>query len=147
MSARTIEPTFAGPTTNDQTDLLATVARETAGQAEAAKPQVADQLQAVTTDLRRAQEAADRYLSAFESGTMPAGVCGPRLEALEERIVELRGRQADLEAELQQSTASVPTRQPFTDMVKLIRDAIEDDESQRERKPLLRALVADIRVD
>jgi hypothetical protein len=29
---------------------------------------------------RRAQEGADRYLNAFETRSMPAGVCGPRLE-------------------------------------------------------------------
>jgi hypothetical protein len=44
------------------------------------------------------------------------------------------------------AATALPTTEQFADIVKLIRDAMEADESQRERKPLPQALVAEIKV-
>ena len=65
-----------------------------------------DELAATDAQLRETTAAIDRYLRAFEAGTMPETICAPRLAELSERRAELIDRQRELAL---RAKASVPT--------------------------------------
>jgi DNA-binding transcriptional MerR regulator len=67
--------------------------------------QIRDELAATETDLTKAEEAIERYLLAFENGSMPEATCSQRVQALAEKAAELREHRADLNAE-----ADMPNR-------------------------------------
>jgi site-specific DNA recombinase len=52
-------------------------------------PRLASELAATEAQLRETTAAIDRYLRAFEAGTMAETVCGPRVAELYERRSEL----------------------------------------------------------
>lgn len=62
------------------------------------QPQLADELASVEAQIRDTTAAIDRYLRAFESGTMPDTVCAPRLEELSERRQKLSDYRDELAA-------------------------------------------------
>ena len=128
-----------------RSDLLEQAWREATATTEAARPQTIEQLHAVDTDIHRTDDAVSRYLAAFENGTMPAGLCGSRLEALEERLVDLRGRRADLAARVEEVRRS-PTAGDFGDLIGLVQRALAATDP-RLQKPWIAALVADVRVE
>ncbi len=81
-------------------------------------PQHERELKIVDADIAKADQAIERYLLAFEAGTLPDTQCGPRIRDL--------GQLAD-------------ARQH-------IRDAIETGD-EKHRNHLLQAVIAEIRVD
>jgi Recombinase zinc beta ribbon domain len=62
----------------------------------ASLPQVGGQLEAVRSDIAKAEAVIRRYQLAFEDGSMPAADCGARLQELGVRLRDLRQREADL---------------------------------------------------
>lgn len=131
--------------TYSDSELIDEAVREAQDRSEADRPQHAQQLEVVEGEFRKTEEATERYFRAFEAGSMPEAQCAPRLQALSEEIAELRCRKADL----QQATDREPLPQPTADDLASIRDkvkeAIESD-SAPERKGLLQALFAEVRV-
>jgi site-specific DNA recombinase len=59
-----------------------------------------EELAAVTAELARLGQAADRYLTAFEHGTLAEGDVAARLAKLKDRTRQLRARHAELTATL-----------------------------------------------
>lgn len=41
---------------------------------------------ALDADIRKTEQAIDRYLTAFEAGTMPEAECGPRIKSLADKL-------------------------------------------------------------
>ena len=52
----------------------------------------------VEVELKKTEVAIDRYLAAFEDGSMSSAQCGPRIEQLSDRLRALRSRRDELEA-------------------------------------------------
>jgi hypothetical protein len=83
----------------------------------------------------QAEAAIERYLGAFEAGTLPEAQCGKRVQALGAKVADLQAR----EVELQQALAASATQEPPTpaDLAELasqLRQVIEHAPS-RPRRP------------
>lgn len=115
-------------------------------EAEAQAPQVRGRLQAVAAEVRQAEEALERYYSAFESGSLSERRFAGRIEVLKERLAGLRRRQSELEEEAAAEERPIPTAASLADAEEAIKEAIERG-TPGQRKALLQALVAEIRVE
>ncbi|MHB8589794.1 MAG: recombinase family protein [Candidatus Dormibacteraceae bacterium] len=62
----------------------------------AAAAQLKEQLGAVEADIRKTEEALERYFLAFEAGTMNESACASRVEALAQRLAALNSNEAEL---------------------------------------------------
>ena len=51
----------------------------------------------IEVELRKTEVTIDRYLAAFEDGSMSSAQCGPRIEQLSDRLRELRSRRDEVE--------------------------------------------------
>jgi site-specific DNA recombinase len=106
----------------------------------------AGELAAIRTEIDQAEAAIDRYLGAFEAGTLPEAQCGKRVQALGAKMAELRAR----ELELQQALAASATQEPPTpaDLAELagqLRQAVEHAPVTA-KKALAQQLVHEIHV-
>lgn len=102
------------------------------------------ELAAVDAELRKGEEAIERYLLAFEAGTLPETACSQRLQALSARAVELRQRRASLVAALD-AEPQAPTKADLRAVREHVRTALAT-KPLSERKALMHALVHEIRV-
>src|SRR6266536_4222738 len=76
--------------TFQRTDLFEQAVAASRTQAEALRDQHQAELSAVTTEIARAEAAIERYLDAFEAGSLPEDQCGQRVQRLGGKIAELR---------------------------------------------------------
>jgi site-specific DNA recombinase len=104
--------------------------------------QIRDELAATETDLTKAEEAIERYLLAFENGSMPEATCSQRVQALAEKAAELREHRADLNAEADM-TDTGPTQQDIEAIRTRITKTVNHGDAAAQ-KDLLAALVHDI---
>jgi site-specific DNA recombinase len=96
-------------------------------------------------ELKKTKGALDRYLRAFESGTLPEAACGSRVKALSERAAALRRRREELDDE-SDTVPRHPSPAELAEIGAQVRDAIADG-SPAVVKELLQALVHEIRVE
>jgi site-specific DNA recombinase len=89
-------------TTFENQRVLDDAITEFLSRADAARPQHQEELNAVLAEVRKTEAAIDRYLQAFESGPMSESVCGPRVEAHNDKIRALRMRQEELTAAIEE---------------------------------------------
>ena len=119
---------------------------EAADQQGAGRQQLAAELAGVEGAIRQDEAAIDRYLRAFEAGTMSETICGPRLKELTERVTDLRHRAAELADELaDERPAKAPSATELSDIRGRIAAAIEGG-SDAHRKLLAHALIDGLRV-
>jgi site-specific DNA recombinase len=97
--------------TYQHTDLFDQAAAQAAASRSAHLDRYRGELTSVRTKLRDAQQAIDRYLAAFERGTMPEDMCGPRLTELRVQQAQLKTRDEN-SADCWQSTPHVPRVAP-----------------------------------
>jgi site-specific DNA recombinase len=69
------------------------------------------------TEATKAEEAIERYLGAFEAGTLSEAQCGARLAKLGTKITDLRSRREELLAAMDQASAEVANRRRFAHWV------------------------------
>ena len=131
--------------TYSDSELIEEAVREARDRSEADRPQHAQQLEVVEGEIRKTEEATERYFLAFEAGSMPEAQCAPRLQALSEKMVELRCHKADLQQAMDREQLSQPTDDDLASIRAKVKEAIEAGSAQ-ERKGLLQALVAEVRV-
>jgi site-specific DNA recombinase len=128
-----------------RTDLInAAVAAITTRSADQ-RDQLEADLAAVRGEITAAEQTIDRYLLAFEKGTMPEKQCGARIEALAASIVELRDREADLTDQLTQPAPVAPTADLLDEVRAYIRDVFNDDRPEN-TKAILASLIDHITV-
>src|SRR6266496_5164951 len=89
--------------TFQRTDLFEQAVAASRTQAEALRHQHQAELSAVTTEIARAEAAIERYLDAFEAGSLPEDQCGQRVQRLGGKIAELRVRHDELRIALARS--------------------------------------------
>jgi recombinase-like zinc beta ribbon protein len=68
-----------------------------------------EELSKCERDARQTRSAIDRYLSAFEAGSMPADSCGPRLRELEARLAELETLKLSIESRIETKSLNSPS--------------------------------------
>jgi site-specific DNA recombinase len=115
-------------------------------QARANGPNRLEQLNVVAAEIRKTDEALDRYFNAFETGSMGEETCRPRVERLAERLRGLRARQAELTAAIEDEQVIGPDPGQVEKLKARIREALLDAPSER-RKAILQELVAEVRVE
>ena len=132
--------------TYDQTDLFdraLAAAREQSGDL---SERNRSELMAVTEQLRKTEASIERYLNAFEEGTLPESIGASRLEGLAAKAAELRQRKTELREALENSEIVPPSEEVLRTLRAQIAHTIStQDEAQQKR--LLQALVHEIRVD
>ena len=79
----------------DNSVLTRAVARA-AELADGQRPTLQSEMRTVVRELGKLAETRDRYLAAFERGTLPEDACATRLRALEDQAAQLQGRHTDL---------------------------------------------------
>ena len=104
------------------------------------------ELAVVDAGITKAEDAVERYLSAFEAGTLTESQCGKRLEGLAAKVRDLRQRREELLAAMEHTKATAPDADEIAAMRHHIEKALTDG-SVPARKALLQALVHEIRVE
>lgn len=100
------------------------------------------EVKAVDQKLHDAETNIERYRRAFEAGTMPESICGPRIRALGEQVAELRNRKEELAAALSEQPIP-PTDNDVTHTRHTIKEALMRGD-ERDRKALIHALTKEI---
>ena len=132
-------------TFTSRTDLLADVVTRARQHHHDSHAHRRAELATVETEIASARAAIDRYLTAFENGTMNDTVCAPRIATLEAKIIQLDARRT----ELVDLISTEPTA-PGTDVLDALRHRIRRviaAGTPAQRKELIEAMVAEIRID
>ncbi|MGH9055769.1 MAG: recombinase zinc beta ribbon domain-containing protein [Acidimicrobiales bacterium] len=90
-------------------DLLQRAASEAYTEATNEQPRLEAELASTECQLRETSAAIDRYLRAFEAGTMSDTLCAPRIAELSERREELAARRNQLAAQVRGSAPQLPS--------------------------------------
>ncbi len=129
-----------------RTDLAEQATRAIRSQATHARDRAEGELAAVRTEIDQAEAAIERYLGAFEAGTLPEAQCGKRLEALGATIAELQARELELQQALAASaTQELPTPADLAEVASQVRQVIEHAPVAA-KKTLAQQLVHEIHV-
>ena len=130
---------------NDR-DLFDRVANDAANRRQTDRAQHQHELNIVDADIAKTEQAIERYLLAFEAGTLPDTQCGPRVRDLGTKLVDLQDRRTELAELLDSPQPAAPTAEQLADARQHIRDAINNGDDKH-RKHLLQALIVEIRVE
>ena len=112
----------------------------------AAKPNTREQAAAVQAEIRRTEEALDRYFNAFETGKMSEDLCRPRIEALAEKLRGLQSRHAELTAAMDDEELTAPSTDELEKMRATVQHAIEHGPNTL-RKAVLQQFVVEVRIE
>jgi site-specific DNA recombinase len=112
--------------TFQQTDLFEQAIAASRTQAEQLHEQYQAELDAVTGQIGKAEAAIERYLDAFETGSLSEDICGQRVQDLGGKIAKLRVHQGELRQTLG-AAASLrpPTRGELAELIQLVRTAMQ----------------------
>jgi site-specific DNA recombinase len=105
-----------------------------------------DQLATVRAELRKAEAAIERYMGAFENGTVTEDMFGERVRHLGEQATALRDREANLQT--QSAAADEPL--PTPDDIRVLKQELETAARHVQapvRKALAQAFVHELKVD
>jgi site-specific DNA recombinase len=95
-----------------RTDLIDAALGDAHDEAAAERVTHTAELGAVETEIAKTEAAIDRYLTAFENGSMPETTCAPRVDALSRKTAELRSRRDELALLIDEAPTAVrPTRE------------------------------------
>lgn len=100
---------------------------------------------AVTADIAVVEQAIDRLLVAYETGAIPAAICGDRIRTQNDRLHDLQTRRDELAELLDTATTPAPSPDQIADTSAALQRA-HTDGSDQQRKALLQTLVHDIKV-
>ena len=107
---------------------------------ETERPRLEDELASTEAQLRDTTASIDRYLRAFETGTMPEAICAPRLAELSDRRTELAAHRDQLQVQLRSTVPTTPSRQELEGLAAKARNALTEG-SPEQIKQTLAALV------
>jgi site-specific DNA recombinase len=90
------------------------------------RPRIEEELAATKAQLGEITVTIDRYLHAFEAGTMSDTLCGPRVEELSSQRNELDAHRERLARRLREQPAEPPRRPELESLRDEMRDAFRD---------------------
>ena len=126
--------------------LLTDTLADAQGRLDAVRSQHQQELALIDAEIRKTEEAIERYLLAFEAGTIPEATCGQRLRTLGAKAAEQRARKTELAAALQDAQADELGPEQLDALHARIRETITRGQPN-EQKSLLQALVHEVRVE
>ncbi len=132
--------------TYDNLDLFQHAVNAAIEDAEQERPGLEEELAGTDTQIRDTTAALDRYLRAFEAGTMPDSVCAPRVEELSSRRQELVDYRDKLAAHLAATTVPTLDRDQLRAVADIIR-AVLANGSPAVVKDLLDALIHSVEIN
>ncbi|MGH3733493.1 MAG: recombinase family protein [Acidimicrobiales bacterium] len=130
----------------EDSNLFRAAVGEAQDQARAGHSRHDDELRAVTNELAKVDASIDRYLRAFESGSMPEVLCGERVKELATRATVLRARSEELSEKIEQADITCASPEELSTLRDRVSEAIAGG-SPALVKSLLQALIHEIRVD
>jgi site-specific DNA recombinase len=84
------------------------------------------ELVAIRSEIDQAEAAIERYLGAFEAGTLPEAQCGKRVQALGAKVAELQAREVELQQALAASAIQeLPTPADLAELASQLRQVVE----------------------
>jgi site-specific DNA recombinase len=129
-----------------RTDLAEQATRAIRSQAAGARDRAEGELVAIRTEIDQAEAAIERYLGAFEAGTLPEAQCGKRVQALGAKVADLQAREVELQQALAASaTQELPTPADLAQLASQLRQVIEHAPVTA-KKALAQQLVHEIHV-
>jgi site-specific DNA recombinase len=128
----------------DQHDLIADAITQAQASYAAGQDGRRAELTAAEHDLARTGTAIDRYLAAFENGTLDPEDLAPRLAQLRGRSAQLRARRDDLVARIT-AAPTVPAGATLRQVAEHVDDILRSG-TDKQRKALIEALVAQIKI-
>ena len=132
--------------TYERTDLFDKAVAAARRRARSERANHEQELAVVDAGITKAEDAIERYLTAFEGGTLSEAQCGKRLEGLAAKVRDLRARREELVAAVEDASASAPDADEIAAMRRHIAHALTTG-AVPARKALLQALVHEIRVE
>ncbi|MHB1585469.1 MAG: hypothetical protein ACYC0E_17170, partial [Acidimicrobiales bacterium] len=132
--------------TYENTDLFDKAVAAARHRARAERGNHEQELAVVEAGITKAEDAIERYLAAFEVGTLSEAQCGKRLELLASKVRDLRQRREELRAAMEHASAQAPDADEIAEMRHHIEKALTGG-AVPARKALLQALVHEIRVE
>ncbi len=114
------------------------------------QPAYSEQLIQVEAELRKARSQIERYLEAFDAGTLPEAVCGDHLRALAARTAELELRRDQLNSAIDEAPTDPYATVDIDAARKAILHAFETENEPAyaaERADLVRSVVHEIRIE
>lgn len=99
-----------------------------------------EELSKCERDVRQTRSTIDRYLSAFETGSMPADSCGPRLRELEARLAELETLKLSIESRIETKSLNSPSLDEVKSLAAEVRAMINAAHTE-EDLPALKRLI------
>ncbi len=133
--------------TFDQTDLVTEAAVRAAQEADAQRPQHADQLEHVAKEIAATEESIERYLTAFEAKTMPENQCGPRVRSLSDRLTQLRLRQGELRAAIEDTASASLDTAAVVKLREQILNTFRNGGDTAARKAVIRMVIQEVKVE
>jgi site-specific DNA recombinase len=130
----------------ERTDLFDKAVSATRHRARSQRGTHDKELAVIDAGITKAEDAIERYLSAFEAGTLSEAQCGKRLEQLAAKVSELRARREDLVVAIEQVSLKAPDADELAATRRQIEKSLKTG-SVPARKALLQALVQEVRVE
>ncbi len=143
LDAAVLDATHA---TYERTDLFRKAVTAARRRAKAQQANHTQELAFIDAASTKAEDAIERYLGAFEAGTLSESQCGTRLQKLGAKVADLRARREELLAAIEQASATAPDADELAALRDRIANALTNG-SVPARKALLQSLVHEIRVD
>jgi site-specific DNA recombinase len=125
-------------------DLITDAITAAQGQYHAAHASRHAELAAISAELAKTAQATDRYLNAFEHGTLDPELLAGRLAQLRDKASQLRARHEELTRSLHHQPAA-PQAATLTDIADHIAEVITNGTSNQ-AKALIEALVAEVTI-
>jgi site-specific DNA recombinase len=130
----------------ENSDLFANAVAEAHHRATLGRTRHEGELAALDAELTKNESAIDRYLRAFETGSMPEALCGQRVKSLAAQSTALRVRREELADEMADTSMAAPSADELTMLRQRVTEAVSEG-SPGPVKALLQHLIHEIRVD
>jgi site-specific DNA recombinase len=108
-------------------------------------PDMVKRLKTIEKELMTKGNSRERFLLAFEDGSMPAEICRPRIQMLSTKITELEKNRDELKNLVEAPEPLMPTRREIAVQAKWIEDQLSSDTNPTQ-KALLKALIVRIEI-
>jgi site-specific DNA recombinase len=131
---------------SEDTDLFAEAISEAQERADLDESPHDAERAALQAELDKVERGIDRYLRAFEAGTMPEEIRGERVKDLGTKATAMRARMFELDAEMTTADLVAPTSAELNELRQRVEAAVAGGSSALV-KSLLQALIHEIRVD